>query len=350
MKNKNVAFVAGGTGGHINAALAMGEAFEKISYNPFYITGMRPLDYKLYPPQETFYLPAVALRSKFFFSFIINFFKNINAFIKAFTILSKKKPLFVFGSGGYVCGPVCLAAYFLRIPVFILEQNSVMGLTNKILAKFSKKVFVHFKQTQGMKKIVPVVVGNPIRSSIKEKLLNLDSSPSATFNVLVFGGSLGAMEINNLILKYIEEDSDVPLFIKHQTGPAFIPPLKIGKNIQYEAVAYIEHIEQEYAKAQFILCRAGASSLAELRYVKKPVLLVPYLKATDDHQTKNAQLFQKEESFPVYIASVTELLQNDCRELKNFIQQAKLAKQDERNVSEDSAMLIIKEIKKYVSI
>src|SRR6478752_6987880 len=147
---KNAVLVAGGTGGHINAAIAIGEALSSEGWSVHYLTGKRPLDYKLFKGQKVRHLDSKPLRTNNPFQFISNVVMN---FVSFFTILFeflKNRPTFIVGAGGYVCGPSLLAGFLLFIPVFIIEQNAVMGLTNRILGWISTSIFVHFTKTRGL--------------------------------------------------------------------------------------------------------------------------------------------------------------------------------------------------------
>ena len=196
----------------------------------------------------------------------------------------REKPDFMIGTGGYVCGAVLLVGFFLRIPIYILEQNSVMGLTNKLLSKISNKIFYHFENTKGLiKGERSILVGNPTREI---KMNSVTYSAENELNLLVFGGSLGALEINKLMEKVFTSNSlGFNLKVVHQSG--------IGKKVNinssnYEVLEYIDDMNKYYNWCDAIVCRAGASSISELRLVAKPSYLIPYKFATDDHQTINA--------------------------------------------------------------
>lgn len=147
---KYAVLVAGGTGGHINAALAVGEALEAEGFDIRYLTGKRHLDYQLFKNKPVKHLNSRPLRTNNPFTLLKNILLNILSFISIFSLYLKKRPDFVVGAGGYVCGPTLLAGYLLFIPVFIIEQNAVMGLTNRLLGWFSRRIFVHFSRTLGL--------------------------------------------------------------------------------------------------------------------------------------------------------------------------------------------------------
>jgi UDP-N-acetylglucosamine--N-acetylmuramyl-(pentapeptide) pyrophosphoryl-undecaprenol N-acetylglucosamine transferase len=290
---KYAVLVAGGTGGHINAALAIGEALMDKSYEIAYLTGKRHLDYKLFASHKVKHLNSRPLRTKNPFTLIQNIFLNLASFLNILGYYLK------IGAGGYVCGPTLLAAYLLGIPVFIIEQNAVMGLTNRILGWLAKKIFVHFSETKGLSPNLSArvrVVGNPTRKSIQPPGPKKESD---SIRVLVFGGSLGASQINDVIYEIVKNPPFENLEIHHQTGSQKIP--EFTSSIIYRAQAYIDNIQEEYEWCDVIISRSGASTVSELRIIKKPTLIFPFPQATDNHQVFNAEILRKESDFDVII-------------------------------------------------
>ncbi len=322
MKKNNVVLVAGGTGGHINAAIALGDACKQKGFEVLYLTGERPLDYKLFSGQNAIHLKSSALRYKNPFKLLQGFLKNFITFISLLIQLYKISPKFVVGAGGYVCGPSLLAAYILRIPVYIIEQNSVMGLTNRILGVFSRKIFVHFQKTQGLKSRLlskVVVAGNPVRNEI-----NILDYPQRVIqnqlNILVFGGSLGAQEINILISELCQMTFEFKISIHHQTGLENKDlTSKISPNIEYKSFKYIENMGEEYQWADLVIARAGASTVGELRVVQKSSILIPYPFATDNHQEFNAIELKDEKRFDVFVHTAKELKNDNCQLLRKIL-------------------------------
>jgi len=298
MKEK-VYLAAGGTGGHINAALSMGEYFED-KYEIKYFTGTRYLDYKLFENTNVLHLDSKPLRTKNPVKLIINISKNLLIFSKLIGTFLASRPKFVVGAGGYVCGPTLMSAWILGIPVFIIEQNAVMGLTNKLLSKFAKKIFVNFKDTKGLEGSCKVIEsGNPINSKIKFNIQQIDQE---TIKILVFGGSLGAEQINESVLLLLKKYPNFKINIKHQVGKnKIINNIITTQNIAYEQLEYIDDMEKAYKWSNIIIARAGASTISELRVIKKPSLLIPYPAATDNHQYHNAVLLKEESDFFVEV-------------------------------------------------
>ncbi len=331
MSKPLIYLVAAGTGGHINAAKALGNYFEKYNFEVFYLTGQRVLDFKLLSKENTLFLPSESIRNRKGKEKIKVLLNNLLAIYMVLDLLTKRKPVAVIGAGGYVCGPTLLAAFFGGIPTYILEQNSVMGMTNRLLAWIANKIFFNFQQT-----LIPsrlsyksYCVGNPIR----EEILNLPFvwPQEEKFRILVVGGSLGAQEINELIIDFVSNVERDDLVIRHQTGINKGQKLQ-GGLIDYEQLEYIDDMAAEYRWANLIICRAGASTLSELQYVQKPVLLIPYRWATDNHQEKNAFSFKQQVHFPVAVQGVQQLRDDNFRSLLDFINQANKYSESEYRV------------------
>jgi UDP-N-acetylglucosamine--N-acetylmuramyl-(pentapeptide) pyrophosphoryl-undecaprenol N-acetylglucosamine transferase len=217
------------------------------------------------------------------------------AFIKSFKILKTEKPSTVIGVGGYASGPIVLCAKILGIPCAILEQNVVPGLTNRLLGKISARIFCAFPgEYPDFKKSKIVVSGNPIRSQMKK----LPSAPREPFLIFIFGGSLGALGMNTLVIEalpYLQ-----PLYPQlrwiHQTGEKDFERvqkahLDAGTGARVEKFIY--EMASTYEAASLLICRAGASTLAEVATVGRASILVPLPTAADNHQEKNAEVFSK---------------------------------------------------------
>ncbi len=296
MKKNYGIIAAGGTGGHINGAISLGDYLEQKGNEVLYLTGERELDFKLFNGKRAVHLKTSALRYKNPFKVFKSLTLNLWSFFSLMIKFIQKRPLFVIGCGGYVCGPSLAAAYILRIPTYIVEQNAVMGMTNKILGHISKKIFLHFQKTKGLSPSMErkvVVSGNPTRSQIKQS----PRQKSEEINILVFGGSLGATQINRIIKIVFEKDWSLKIRITHQIGLKNELSVRPGENVSYHQVKYIDDMQTQYDKADLIICRAGASSISELRIVQKPVILIPYPAATDNHQFYNAIELKNEADF-----------------------------------------------------
>ncbi len=297
---RRVYIVAGGTGGHINAALSMGEELNEY-YEITYLTGQRYLDYQLFKNKNAIHLDSRSLRSKSFILKLKSLFLNLLVLLKLLSLYLFKRPAFVLGAGGYVCGPALLSAKMLGIKVFIIEQNAVVGLTNKILAKFSDRIFTNFEQTKGLERVSLEkikAVGNPIRKSI-EYYPNIKNDEK---NILIFGGSLGATQINQAVQILLDQKKISHVNILHQTGRGNVLEYdELISSFTYEQREFIEDMNEAYRWSNLIIARAGASTVSELRIIRKPSILIPFPGATDNHQYHNAKNLEAENVFPCQV-------------------------------------------------
>jgi UDP-N-acetylglucosamine--N-acetylmuramyl-(pentapeptide) pyrophosphoryl-undecaprenol N-acetylglucosamine transferase len=212
----------------------------------------------------------------------------------AFQLLRRYRPDVVVGVGGYSSGPVVLAATLLRIPTAVQEQNALAGLTNRLLGNVVDACFISFNEARRFFPEDTVhLLGNPIRRTLLENFLR-PGHQHERFTLLVFGGSLGAHGLNSKVLEALPllQDLTGQLAFVHQTGRADVEQVRQGYRalgFQAEVTEFIEDMSQAYLAADLVICRAGATTLAELTVCKKASILVPFPRATDDHQTVNAR-------------------------------------------------------------
>jgi UDP-N-acetylglucosamine--N-acetylmuramyl-(pentapeptide) pyrophosphoryl-undecaprenol N-acetylglucosamine transferase len=220
------------------------------------------------------------------------------ALIRALSLLRRHRPRAVVGVGGYASGPVSMAAVFRRIPLLIHEQNSSPGFTNKVLARFAHVVAVSFDETRSYFTREVVVTGNPIRREIlnadRRKGLEAFHLEPGRVTVLVFGGSQGAHRINGAVkeaLPHLKRLRDRVQFI-HATGERDHAAMEAGYRAwkgEARLFPFIDDMALAYAAADLVVCRAGATTIAELTALGKPALLIPFPFATNDHQRENAE-------------------------------------------------------------
>jgi UDP-N-acetylglucosamine--N-acetylmuramyl-(pentapeptide) pyrophosphoryl-undecaprenol N-acetylglucosamine transferase len=218
------------------------------------------------------------------------------AVLEAARLIRRFQPALVFGVGGYVTGPVLLAARLLGVPACIHEQNAVPGLANRLTARFVNKIFVSIPGSYPFPLRKTVVSGNPVREEIlaaAEKKQSWQES-GQPFTLLVMGGSLGAHRINMLLLEaaaLLKERLRGDFRLIHQTGAADAEQVRAGyaaAGVQAEVAPFIKDMAAVYAQADMAVARAGATSLAELAVMGLPAALIPYPHAADDHQAANA--------------------------------------------------------------
>jgi UDP-N-acetylglucosamine--N-acetylmuramyl-(pentapeptide) pyrophosphoryl-undecaprenol N-acetylglucosamine transferase len=299
-----VLIAGGGTGGHLYPGIALAEeVVTRHHANQVVFVGTeRGLEARVVPregyPLET--IRAQGLKGKGFLGLLKGLLALPLAFLESFRILRRHKPDVVVGVGGYASGPVVLVAALLRIPTAVQEQNALPGLTNKVLGKFVRVVFTAFEEAGSFFPSRKVqLVGNPIRRKLMDNYLR-SRVAHEKFSLLVFGGSLGARGINQRMIDALDHLQDIKeqLHIVHQTGKNDLETVRKGYadkgfTAQAQVVEFIEDMSNAYAKAELVICRAGATTLSELTVAKKASILIPFPYATDNHQEVNAQALVK---------------------------------------------------------
>jgi UDP-N-acetylglucosamine--N-acetylmuramyl-(pentapeptide) pyrophosphoryl-undecaprenol N-acetylglucosamine transferase len=295
----------GGTAGHIYPGIALAETLDKGKDKVLFVGTKKGLESRLIPkagyPFETIEVEGFSRKLSVRQA---NFLLKLSlGFIQAAKIIKDFKPEIVIGTGGYVCGPVVLAASLMGIPTVIHEQNAVPGMTNKLLSHFVKGIAVTYEDSLAYfpKKRRFCVTGNPVRKEIiavskkegREKLgIKQDSKV-----VLIFGGSQGAKKINTAIMNNIHN-----IISKKDWKFVFISGPKDYETIKLElekynnkwmdnlvVYPYIYEMQYAIAAADLIVCRGGATTLAEITVKGIPAIIIPYPYATGNHQEKNAQ-------------------------------------------------------------
>lgn len=300
-----ILLMAGGTGGHIFPALAVAKLLIDQGHPVVWLGSQKSMEARRVPEAGiTFYgLRVSGLRGKGKAALLLAPFRLLISLWQAVSILRSIKPACVVGFGGFASGPGGLAAWLLRVPLFVHEQNALPGMTNRWLARLARRVFTAFPQAFAD---LPKAqcVGNPVRS----ELLRLPAAAeryaarSGPIKLLVVGGSLGAQSLNAclpaalaLLSQSISSESDLPQ-IRHQTGAnkeettrsAYVAACPDLLN-QVEICSFIEDMAEALSWADLVICRAGALTIAELAAVGVASLLVPFPFAVDDHQTHNAR-------------------------------------------------------------
>ncbi|HEX9579226.1 MAG TPA: undecaprenyldiphospho-muramoylpentapeptide beta-N-acetylglucosaminyltransferase [Myxococcales bacterium] len=292
----------GGTGGHLFPGLALGEEVKtRHPRNDVLFVGSakgieaREVPKAGYPLQL---IDVGPLKRVGVFGFFKGMFRLPRALLQSMKILRKFDPDVVVGVGGFSSGPVVLAAWMMRIPTAVQEQNALPGFTNRALGRIADAVFIAFDEARaGFPPGRTHLLGNPIRRAFLDNYLHT-KAPGAQLSILVTGGSQGAHVLNLRVAEAMEilaPQIGERIKLVHQTGvkdrdeiTARYEKLR-ASGLQAEAVAFIDDMAVAYAGADLLVCRAGATTIAELTVCKKPAILVPYPFATDDHQTVNAR-------------------------------------------------------------
>jgi len=299
LAQKKALIMAGGTGGHIMPGLEIANALKKDDYKVAWLGSKAGLEFKLVPKHniDLYCMPITGLRGKKWTQKLLSPFRVVVSIMYSIYVLLKFKPSFVLGMGGFASGPGGIAAWMLRIPLIIHEQNSVLCMTNKILRRFSAKMLISFPDleiTKNSFKYPVVYTGNPVRSEILQLAEPKErwQTRVGALRVLVLGGSRGALILNNTVPKAI---ATLPVSqrpdIWHQSGADnydLTVDNYIKSGLKAKVDAFIDDMAQAYAWADLVIARAGALTIAELSAAGLPSVLIPYPHATDDHQKLNA--------------------------------------------------------------
>ncbi|MCB9480228.1 MAG: undecaprenyldiphospho-muramoylpentapeptide beta-N-acetylglucosaminyltransferase [Desulfobacteraceae bacterium] len=302
MKNNdssNIVIAGGGTGGHLYPGIAIADEFVRQNRNNriLFINTGNAIENKILSKEP--YRSLSIQSGKFLNQSLFNKIKSIltvsGSIFKASKELDNFKADAVIGVGGYVGVPVIIAAWLKKIPVFIQEQNSVPGISNKIFSFISKFNFVSFENTKLGPEKKKIFTGNPVRQIISENSRN--HKDNKKFTVFITGGSQGAKAINQALIQsldYIKQSENIQFI--HQTGESQFDSIKKqynNKKISCEVAPFFSNISDIYKKTDLIISRAGASTLAEISAAGIPAVFIPYPFATHNHQFHNCIEFQK---------------------------------------------------------
>lgn len=295
-----VLIAAGGTGGHIYPGIAVAKEMLRRNGDSeiLFVGTARGLEKRIVPENgfQLSLITSAGLKNVG----ILGKLKGIGvlpiSFFEAARLLREFRPDVVVGAGGYVSGPVLLTASLLRFPTLVMDSNALPGFTNRKLARFVNKAALTFDEALPFFGDKGVVTGNPVRKEffdVPKKERGTDTS------ILVFGGSQGARALNNAMmsaLPLLESRAD-RLRIVHQTGEADLEKTREtysrSRFTESDVRPFISDMFAEFAKADIVICRAGATSCAELAAAGKASIMVPLPTAADDHQRKNAEAFER---------------------------------------------------------
>ncbi len=303
-ENNTVMMMAGGTGGHVFPALAVADELKQQGYDIHWLGTAAGIEAELVPKSgyPLHCIQVTGLRGKGKLALLAAPFKVVKAIYQAWRFLRVVRPKAVLGLGGFATGPGGVAAKLMGIPLLIHEQNAFPGMTNRLLKPLSNVVMQAFpntfKGTSGLEKLL--TTGNPVRKDIVSVQAHA-TKDDKRLNVLVVGGSLGAVALNNAVMDALSicldsnnGDSNVPN-IWHQVGKKNIDSVNQAyeeKSLAGKAkvVAFIDDMAQAYAWADIVVCRAGALTVSEIACAGKAAIFIPFPFAVDDHQTANAQV------------------------------------------------------------
>ncbi len=284
---------AGGTGGHIFPGVAVGQTFAADSGNEVFFTGTSyGLEDRLIP---SYGFRLLKVEAKPFYgrsplTKVKTLLTLLHGMLQARGIIKKERPQAILGMGGFTSVPVLLAGLQMHVPCFIHEQNVFPGMANKLLARRVRATFVSFAETGRYIKAREVIhTGLPVRKTMRGKRTDKKGDD---FNVFIFGGSRGARSINDAVLAllpYLEAFRHTSL--SHQTGTEDFERIRAGysgSSVAHDVFPFTDVMENYYNNADIVVARAGASTIFELSYFRKPAIFVPYPFSAGGHQWKNA--------------------------------------------------------------
>lgn len=332
---KKFLVMAGGTGGHVFPALAVAQELRRRGHEVVWMGAPDSFESRTVPAQgyAMEFVQVSGLRGKGALALLGAPLRLLRALMQAWTILARQRPHAVLGMGGFASGPGGLAAWLRRVPLVIHEQNAAPGLTNRLLACIARTVLEAFPNTFAR----ALTVGNPVRAGFAELADPAQRIAAQPARVLVIGGSQGAKALNERLPQALAlmPRAQRPQ-VRHQAGRT----LEVAQRAYAEAgvdaqlEAFITDMPAAYAAADLVVCRAGASTIAELSAAGCASLLVPFPHAVDDHQTRNgehlvkvgaARLIAEQDLTPERLAHTLSELLADRAQLVAMAQAARAA-------------------------
>jgi UDP-N-acetylglucosamine--N-acetylmuramyl-(pentapeptide) pyrophosphoryl-undecaprenol N-acetylglucosamine transferase len=291
-----ILIMAGGTGGHVFPALAVAEELRSAGHPVVWLGTQAGLEARVVPAAglPMAWVRVRGLRGKGLLRVLTAPFMLAGALLQAGSVLHRLRPRAVLGMGGFVTGPGGFMAWLLRRPLLIHEQNSVAGLTNRLLAPLATRVMEAFPGSLAVR-LQPLHTGNPVRGAITRVAPPAErfAGREGPMRLLVLGGSLGAQALNDSLPQALARiDAARRPRVRHQAGTRNLDAAREAyarAGVEAEIVPFIEDMAEAYAWADLVVCRAGALTIAELTAVGVAAILVPYPHAVDDHQTGNAR-------------------------------------------------------------
>lgn len=296
----------GGTGGHLFPGIAVAEEF--LSRDPanqvLFVGSERGIEARAIPRlgYQLELISAAGIRGKGSLAKLKGAAMMLYGYAQSRKILQQFKPDLVLGVGGYASLPMVMAARGMEIPRYIHEQNALPGMSNKVLSRVANKVFISLEESaKFFPKDCTLLTGNPLRKQILEMLTGnvQEQQQSETFQLFIFGGSQGAHALNIALPQAVAQLSpeyQARLKITHQTGEADLQQVQAAyqaNGIEADVRPFIDDMATAYHRAELIICRAGATTIAEVTALGKACLFIPFPHATDDHQRKNAEALLK---------------------------------------------------------
>jgi UDP-N-acetylglucosamine--N-acetylmuramyl-(pentapeptide) pyrophosphoryl-undecaprenol N-acetylglucosamine transferase len=328
MSGARILIMAGGTGGHVFPALAVAHYLRERGHQVSWLGTQRGMESELVPANgfDIDYISIAGLRGNGILGWVVAPLRISRAIVQALAVIRNRRPQAVLGMGGFVTGPGGVAAKLSGRPLLIHEQNAIAGLTNRLLSRIADRVLEAFPDTFTGRHVSHT--GNPVRGDIaalaapEERFV----SHQGRLRLLVVGGSLGALALNEMIpeaLALLPED--IRPVVRHQSGKRHLEVTRSAyekAGVASEVMPFIDDMAAQYEWSDLVICRAGALTVSELALAGVAAILVPYPHAVDDHQSANssylvaegaAQLVQQRD---LTAASLAEMVGHFCRDVE----------------------------------
>ncbi len=295
---KTALIMAGGTGGHIFPGLAVAQALRERGWQVHWLGAPASMESRLVPPRGFTFesIDFSGVRGKGMVTLVLLPLRLLKAFWQSIGVVRRVKPDVVLGLGGYISFPGGMMSVLLGKPLILHEQNSVAGMANRVLASVADRVFTTFPKVFAKGEWI----GNPLRQEFLEQATPEErfKGRSGPLKLLVIGGSLGARALNETVPKALSliPQAQRPQVV-HQGGEKQIDELRAfyaQAGVEAELTPFITNTAQAFAQADLVICRAGASTVAEIAAVGAPAVFVPFPSAVDDHQTSNARFLTEQ--------------------------------------------------------
>jgi UDP-N-acetylglucosamine--N-acetylmuramyl-(pentapeptide) pyrophosphoryl-undecaprenol N-acetylglucosamine transferase len=285
---RTFALAGGGTGGHVIPALAVARELRLRGHEPFFIGTRRGMEARLVPPAgfPIEWIEIGGLKGVGPWKALRTLWQLPAGVLRALRLLRRRHAAALFSMGGYVAGPVMLAAWIARIPIVVMEPNAMPGFTSRSMGRVIARALVSFPESVPyFRRGRTELTGLPVRDAF----FRIPPSPrGGTLTVLVTGGSQGSRTLNRAVAESwpLFRDAGFPIRFLHQTGPAPQPEIP---GFSGTIMSFIDDMPAAFAEADLVVCRSGAGAVAELAAAGKPAILVPFPFAADQHQLRNAE-------------------------------------------------------------
>jgi len=299
-----VVIAGGGTGGHLFPGIAIAQEFEtrNSATKIIFVSTGNPMEKSVLSKSgyELRCVTAAGIKGRGVWNQMVSVSKIPRGILEAMRIFKDYSPDLAVGLGSYSAGPVIIGAWLRRIPIVIHEQNILPGITNRILARFADRIYISFENTKSNLDSRKVQwTGNPVRNELFEYPASQaahkkENTSGETFTVLIIGGSQGAHTINMAVIEALEAfKNKAHLHFVHQTGAADERQVNEAyrrNNIRCTVQSFFDNMAELYSRADLLICRAGATTVAEISALGKAVIFIPFPHAADNHQVLNAAL------------------------------------------------------------